>query len=75
MSAMDSRRWLRVSGHLDRVLDLPHQARDACVAALRQEDPEAAAEVAALLEEHRRLTAEGFLDARRRYGEDRSSAR
>jgi hypothetical protein len=66
MSAMDSRRWRRVSGHLDRVLDLPPQARDACVAALRKEDPEAAAEVAALLEEHRRLTAEGFLDARRR---------
>jgi len=62
MSAMDSGRWLRVSGHLDRVLDLPPQARDACVSALRKEDPEAAAEVAALLEEHRRLTAEGFLE-------------
>jgi hypothetical protein len=67
MSAMDSGRWRRVSGHLDRVLDLPPHARDACVAALRMEDPDAAAEVAALLEEHRRLTAEGFLDARRRF--------
>lgn len=65
MSAMDGRRWRRVSGHLDRILDLPLQARDACVAALWQEDPQVAAEVAALLEEHRRLTAEGFLDVSR----------
>jgi hypothetical protein len=66
MSAMDRGRWRRVSSHLDRILDLSPPARHACVAALRKEDPEAAAEVAALLEEHRRLTAEGFLDARRR---------
>ena len=29
----------------------------------REEDPESAADVAALLDEHRRLTAEGFLDS------------
>jgi serine/threonine protein kinase/tetratricopeptide (TPR) repeat protein len=63
MGAMDSGRWLRASGHLDRVLELPPEAREACVAALRQEDPESAADVAALLDEHRRLTAEGFLDS------------
>jgi eukaryotic-like serine/threonine-protein kinase len=62
MGVMDSRRWLRASGHLDRVLDLPPEARDAHVAALRQEDPESAADLAALLDDYRRLTAEGFLD-------------
>ena len=63
MGAMDSSRWLRASGHLDRVLELPPEERDACLAALRAEDPESAADVAALLDEHRRLTAEGFLDS------------
>jgi len=63
MGAMDSRRWLRASGHLDRVLDLPPWAREQTLAALREQDPESADDVAALLDEHRRLTAEGFLDA------------
>jgi serine/threonine-protein kinase len=63
MGVLDSRRWLRASGHLDRILDLPAQAREACLIALRDEDPESAADVAALLDEHRRLTAEGFLDS------------
>src|SRR6185436_9378785 len=63
MGVMDSGRWLRASGHLDRVLELPLDAREACLAALREEDPISAADVAALLDEHRRLTAEGFLDS------------
>ncbi len=60
---MDSVRWLRASGHLDRILEMPPQAREASVAALWQQDPESAADVAALLDEHKRLTAEGFLDS------------
>jgi serine/threonine protein kinase/Tfp pilus assembly protein PilF len=63
MGALDGRRWLRASGHLDRVLELPPHEQDACVAALWTEDPESAADVAALLDDHRRLTAEGFLDS------------
>src|SRR5258706_3260174 len=63
MGAMDSGRWLRASGHLDRVLELSLQEREACLATLRAEDPESAADVAALLDEHRRLSAEGFLDS------------
>jgi eukaryotic-like serine/threonine-protein kinase len=59
---MDSSRWFRVSGHLDWLLELPPPAREACLATLREEDPESAADVAALLDEHRRLTAEGFLE-------------
>jgi serine/threonine protein kinase/tetratricopeptide (TPR) repeat protein len=63
MRTMDRGRWLRASGHLDRVLELPPQSRDAAVAALREDDPESAADLAALLDEHRRLTAEGFLES------------
>src|SRR3954452_24926262 len=63
MRTMDRGRWLRASGHLDRVLELPPQERDACIEALREEDPEAAADLAALLDEHGRLTDEGFLES------------
>ncbi len=63
MGTMDSGRWLRASSHLDRILELPLQAREACLAALRDEDPGSAADVAVLLDEHRRLTAEGFLES------------
>ena len=35
--------WLRASEHLDRMLDLPPQEREAGLAVLRAEDPEAAA--------------------------------
>jgi serine/threonine protein kinase len=59
---MDRQSWLRASHHLDRVLDLPPQDRPACLDALRIEDPEAAADVEALLAEHHLLSAEGFLD-------------
>jgi serine/threonine protein kinase/tetratricopeptide (TPR) repeat protein len=63
MGVMDSGRWLRASGHLDRVLELPPQEREACLATLRADDPESAADLVALLDEHRRLSAEGFLDS------------
>jgi len=60
---MDTGRWRRASDHLDRVLELEPHERDDCLSALRETDPESAADVAALLDEHRRLTAEGFLDS------------
>jgi serine/threonine-protein kinase len=63
MATMDSGRWLRASGHLDQVLELPPEERGAWLSALREDDPVSAADVAALLDEHRRLTAEGFLDS------------
>ena len=61
MRALDSGRWLRVSGHLDRILDLPPEEWTTGLDALRDEDPEVAADVASMLDQHRRLTAEGFL--------------
>jgi eukaryotic-like serine/threonine-protein kinase len=60
---MDRGRWLRAIGHLDRVLELTPQERDVCLSALSVEDPASAADVAALLDEHRLLTAEGFLES------------
>ncbi len=63
MKAFDTARWLRASRHLDRVLDLPAAERDACVDAIRREDPDIATDVAVMLEQHRQLNAEGFLDA------------
>jgi len=64
MTLMNGPRWLRASVHLDRALDLPPAERDACLATLRADQPETAADVEALLEEHRLLSAEGFLDTR-----------
>jgi tetratricopeptide (TPR) repeat protein len=54
-------RWLRASPHLDRVLDLPPGDCDAYVVSLYGEDRQLAADVEALLQEHRLVTAEGFL--------------
>jgi serine/threonine protein kinase/tetratricopeptide (TPR) repeat protein len=63
MASIDSVRWLRASGYLDRALETPLHEREAYLAALRAEDPEAADDIAALLDEHRLLAAEGFLEA------------
>ena len=61
MSAISTQRWQRASPHLDRLLDLTESEWDAYLQALRSRDPGTAADVGALLEEHRALTAEGFL--------------
>lgn len=63
MRAFDSGRWLRASRHLDRMLDLPPHERAAGLAAIREQDPDIATDVEAMLEHHRQLSAEGFLDA------------
>ena len=62
MAPLDSERWHRASPHLDRILDLPPDEREACLASLRAQDPAVAADVEALLAEHRLLSAEGFLE-------------
>jgi tetratricopeptide (TPR) repeat protein len=51
-----------VSPHLDRALELTDDERDAWLTSLRAEDPDLASEVWALLEEHRALSREGFLE-------------
>jgi serine/threonine protein kinase len=63
MSRLGVERWQRASPHLDRVLDLPPTECDAYLMALWASDSEVAADVQALLAEHRLLSAEGFLDS------------
>ena len=62
MSTFDSKRWLRVSRHLDDMLDLAPHERPASIAALRERDPDIATDVEAMLDQHRQLSDEGFLD-------------
>jgi serine/threonine protein kinase/tetratricopeptide (TPR) repeat protein len=59
----DTQRWLKISAHLDRALDLSPLERDAWLKELAATDPESASELAALLADHRQLRAQGFLDA------------
>ena len=63
MSALSVERWQRASPHLDRVLDLPPTQCDAYLMSLWAGNPEVAADVDALLAEHRLLSDEGFLDS------------
>ena len=62
MKAIDSGRWLKASRHLDQVLELPPPQWAAYVADVRLSDPDTAEELASMLEDHRRVNAEGFLD-------------
>jgi serine/threonine-protein kinase len=55
-------RWRRVIPLLDSALDLPREERASWLDALRQQDASLAEDVAALLEEHDAIEAEGFLD-------------
>ena len=63
LKSIDTRRWLKLSAHLDRALDLSPLEREAWLQDLRATDPEAAADLSGMLDEHRQLRAEGFLDA------------
>src|SRR5215204_6380821 len=63
LPSIDTTRWLKLSAHLDRALDLPPLERDAWLEELRATEPETAADLARLLSEHNQLRAEGFLDA------------
>ena len=62
MDVIDTRRWQRASRLLDQALDLPHHQLDTWLGELRASDADAAADVEALLLEHRQLNDEGFLD-------------
>ena len=62
MDVIDTRRWQRASRLLDQALDLPHHQLETWLGELRTSDADAAADVEALLLEHRQLNDEGFLD-------------
>jgi serine/threonine protein kinase/tetratricopeptide (TPR) repeat protein len=63
MHVIDTRRWQRASRLLDHAMDLAPETLDVWLDELQGEDSEAAADVKAMLLEHRMLDAEGFLDA------------
>jgi serine/threonine-protein kinase len=62
MHFIDPHRWQAISPHLDRALDLPEEECAAWLASLREEDAELATDVQTLLQEHRALAEEGFLE-------------
>jgi serine/threonine protein kinase len=64
MKAIDRARWQRASPHLDLLLDLSAPEREARLRELRATDSELAADIEALLAQHRVLSAEGFLEGR-----------
>jgi len=54
--------WQAISPYLDRVLEMPEADRPAWLAMLRQDDPDLAARLETLLDEHRMLVQERFLE-------------
>jgi eukaryotic-like serine/threonine-protein kinase len=61
MPVISAERWQTASPYLDRMLDLPASERDACLLSLWGRDAHIAADVEAMLAEHRLLDDEGFL--------------
>ncbi len=62
MSLIDTRKWSKLSALLDQALDLPAREREVWLRELRLSDPDAS-ELAVMLDEHRQLSAEGFLNS------------
>src|SRR5262249_53280953 len=59
--SLSRERWLVLSPHLDRALEMGPEARAAWLEALRAEDPTLAADLLTLLSERSALSGEGFL--------------
>lgn len=55
-------RWAELSAHLDRAMDLDVAERTAWLASLVEADPALAADLAALLDDHDAVAANGFLE-------------
>jgi hypothetical protein len=62
MSTLSPDQWLAVSPYLDQALDLPDEERQAWLASLREQDPTLAAHLQTLLDEHRVLAQEQYLE-------------
>jgi serine/threonine-protein kinase len=65
MSTLSPDQWQALSPYLDQALALTDDARAAWLSSLREQDPALAAQLGALLDEHRVLAQEGFLENRR----------
>jgi serine/threonine protein kinase len=62
MTTPDLERWRIVGQHLDRALDMNDQERAVWLEALHSDDPDIAGELQELLDEHRMLAHERFLE-------------
>src|SRR5579863_9577856 len=62
MRTLSPERWQIISPYLDQALAMTDDSQAAWLSSLRQQNPELAAELAALLDEHRMLAQEGFLE-------------
>src|ERR1700685_395840 len=62
MRTLSPERWQIISPYLAKALAMTEDAQAAWLLSLRQQNPELAAELAALLDEHRMLMQEGFLE-------------
>jgi serine/threonine protein kinase len=64
MSKLSPDQWLALSPRLDEALGMTDEERSTWFCTLRDEDPILARQLEILLQEHRELSEEGFLDAR-----------
>jgi eukaryotic-like serine/threonine-protein kinase len=62
MSTLSPERWQAISPYLDQALAMPEKERPAWLTKLREQNPELAGQVEALLKEHQALAGEGFLE-------------
>ena len=65
MSTLSPDQWQALSPYLDQALAMTDDARAAWLSSLGEQDPALAAQLGALLDEHRVLAQEGFLENRR----------
>src|SRR5258705_9959715 len=56
--------WQAVTPYLDEALAMPEEARAGWLSSLREQNPALADQLRILLEEHRTLVEEGFLEKR-----------
>ena len=62
MRTLSPELWQIVSPYLDQAFAMTDDAQAAWLPSLREQNPELAAELAALLDEHHMLAQEGFLE-------------
>jgi len=62
MRTLSPERWQIISPYLDQALAMTDDALAVWLSSLRPQNPGLAAELAALLDEHRMLAQEGFLE-------------
>src|SRR5271163_447170 len=65
MSTLSPDQWQALSPYLDRALAMTDDERGAWLSSLGEQDPALAGQVGALLDEHRQLAQEGFLESSR----------